>query len=144
KNDALEQAIKTDLALEPTYTVDNDANIEASGCKNPNIADGQINCESVITDKTAPVKKTGQLEVHTLAPVKAPEIEKALSTADDKRIEGVTADADFLNLTNNQRVDSTKIRVQIKAPKGASTQLLVNNQPVDSSLMGKEVAWDKE
>ena len=144
KNDALEQAIKTDLALEPTYTVDNDTNIEASGCKNPNIADGQINCESVITDNTAPVKKTGQLEVHTLAPVKAPEIEKALSTADDKRIEGVTADADFLNLTNNQRVDSTKIRVQIKAPKGASTQLLVNNQPVDASLMGKEVAWDKE
>ena len=144
KNDTLEQAIKTDLALEPTYTVDNDTNIEASGCKNPNIADGQINCESVITDKTAPVKKTGQLEVHTLAPVKALEIEKALSTADDKRIEGVTADADFLNLINNQRVDSTKIRVQIKAPKGASTQLLVNNHPVDVSLMGKEVAWDKE
>lgn len=144
KNDALEQAIKTDLALEPTYTVDNDTNIEASGCKNPNIADGQINCESVITDKTAPVKKTQQLEVHPIAPVKAPEIEKALSTADDKRIEGVTADADFLNLTNNQRVDSTKIRVQIKAPKGASTQLLVNNHPVDASLMGKEVAWDKE
>lgn len=144
KNDALEQAIKTDLALEPTYTVDNNTNIEASGCKKPNIADGQINCESVIADKTAPVKKTGQLEVHPIAPVKAPEIEKALSTADDKRIEGVTADADFLNLTNNQRVDSTKIRVQIKAPKGASTQLLVNNHPVDASLMGKEVAWDKE
>ena len=144
KNDALEQAIKTDLALEPTYTVDNDTNIEASGCKKPNIADGQINCESVIADKTAPVKKTGQLEVHPIAPVKAPDIEKALSTADDKRIEGVTADADFLNLTHNQRVDSTKIRVQIKAPKGANTELLVNNQPVDTSLMGKEVAWDKE
>ena len=144
KNDALEQAIKTDLALEPTYTIDNNTNIEASGCKNPNIADGQINCESVITDKTAPVKKTGQLEVHPIAPVKAPDIEKALSTADDKRIEGVTADADFLNLTHNQRVDSTKIRVQIKAPKGANTELLVNNQPVDTSLMGKEVAWDKE
>ena len=144
KNDALEQAIKTDLALEPTYTVDNDTNIEASGCKNPNIADGQINCESVISDNTVATKKTGQLEVHPIAPVKAPEIEKALSTADDKRIEGVTADADFLNLTNNQRVDSTKIRVQIKAPKGASTQLLVNNHPVDASLMGKEVAWDKE
>lgn len=144
KNDALEQAIKTDLALEPTYTVDNDTNIEASGCKNPNIADGQINCESVIADNTAPVKKTGQLEVHPIAPVKAPDIEKALSTADDKRIEGVTADADFLNLTHNQRVDSTKIRVQIKAPKGANTELLVNNQPVDTSLMGKEVAWDKE
>ena len=144
KNDALEQAIKTDLELEPIYTIDNTSNIEASGCKNPNKIDGQINCEAVITDNTAPVKKTGQLEVHTLAPVKAPEIEKALSTADDKRIEGVTADADFLNLSNNQRVDSTKIRVQIKAPKGASTQLLVNNHPVDASLMGKEVAWDKE
>lgn len=144
KNDALEQAIKKDLALEPTYTIDNNTNIEASGCKNPNIADGQINCESVITDKTAPIKKTGQLEVHPIAPVKAPDIEKALSTADDKRIEGVTADADFLNLTHNQRVDSTKIRVQIKAPKGANTELLVNNQPVDTSLMGKEVAWDKE
>lgn len=49
KNDALEQAIKTDLKLEPIYITDNTSNIEASGCKNPNIADGQINCESVIT-----------------------------------------------------------------------------------------------
>lgn len=96
------------------------------------------------SENTTPIKQAGQLEVHAIAPVQAPEIEKALSTADDKRIEGVTADADFLNLSDKQRVDSLKIRVQIKAPKGANTALLVNNQPVDSSLMGKEVAWDKE
>ncbi|MGL5253393.1 MAG: hypothetical protein ACRC7U_09690 [Moraxella sp.] len=144
KNDALEQAIKSDLKLEPTYTVDNNTNIEATGCKNPNQIDGQISCEAVISDNNAPIKKTSELKVQTIAPVAAPEIEKALSTADDKRIEGVTADADFLNLTDKQRVDSLKLRVQIKAPKGANTTLLVNNQPVDSSLMGKEVAWDKE
>lgn len=144
KNDALEQAIKKDLALEPTYTIDNNSNIESIGCKSPNEIDGQIHCESVISENTTPIKQAGQLEVHAITPVQAPEIEKALSTADDKRIEGVTADADFLNLSDKQRVDSLKIRVQIKAPKGANTALLVNNQPVDSSLMGKEVAWDKE
>ena len=76
KNDALEQAIKKDLALEPTYTIDNNSNIESIGCKSPNEIDGQIHCESVISENTTPIKQAGQLEVHAITPVQAPEIEK--------------------------------------------------------------------
>jgi uncharacterized repeat protein (TIGR01451 family) len=143
-NDALEQAIKSDLTLEPVNSIDSADNVEAAGCKNATKIDGQINCESVIPDHTTSQTTVAKIAVHPVAPVKTPEIEKALSTTDDKRIAGVTAEADFLNLTDQQRVDSLKIRVQIKAPKGATTQLLVNNTPVDKQLMGKEVAWDKE
>lgn len=149
KNDALEQAVKTTLEVEPSSSSYTNYEYEAEGCLKPIEADGQISCQAMIIDNQAGKRdrKTDNalaFDVNPIRPVQAPEIEKALSTADDKRIEGVTADADFLNLKDNQRVDSHKIRVQIKAPKGATTELLVNNTPVDQALMGKEVAWDKE
>ena len=146
-NNALEQAIKTELPINPiTHSTTNA--IEATGCKDAIVIDGQVSCNAVIYDNHATAKpnanNTVAMTVNTIAPVKELDMNKALSTADDKRIAGVTADADFLNLTNNQQVTTRKIRVQIKAPKGATTQLLLNQQPVDIALMGKEVAWEKE
>lgn len=148
-HNALEQAIKSNLEIEPKYVSDkfsrtNLDKIEAEGCKDPIEVDGQITCNAVMYDDRAEPIALKQLETHPVAPVKALEIEKALSTADDKRIEGVTADADFLNLTDGQQVGVNKIRVQIKAPQGATTVLYVNDKPVDENLQGKEVAWEKE
>lgn len=143
-NPALEQAIKKDLELEPYFNSNND--IEASGCKTDDVGiDGQISCNSVIYGgENTSINHNAKLQVKSIPPVKELEIEKALSTADDKRIEGVTDDADFLNLTDNQHVNAGKIRVQIKAPQGANTQLFVNDKLVDEKLIAKEVAWEKE
>ncbi len=142
-NTSLEQALKTELEFEPSYQ-ETTSEIEASGCKDDVTIDGQNNCDTVIYGGETHYKHTPKMEIKTITPVKELEIEKALSTEDDKRIEGVTRDADFLNLTDGQHVTAGKIRVQIKAPQGANTQLFVNDKLVDNGLMAKEVAWEKE
>ncbi|MFP3355131.1 hypothetical protein R0K04_27685, partial [Pseudoalteromonas sp. SIMBA_153] len=50
KNNALEQAVKTELTLEPDYNTDTTDNVDASGCNINGDLDIGNNCDSAIVN----------------------------------------------------------------------------------------------
>lgn len=141
-NTALEQAVKSTLELEPNYNKKND-DVNAEGCKDALHIDGQISCQAVkgsdVHERDLP-----KLTISPIKPKAVQEIELALSDDKGERIEGINSEAGFLNLANQERVDSHRIRVQIKAPKGADTNLYVNGRLIGRESIGKEVVWEEE
>ncbi|WP_296274007.1 hypothetical protein, partial [Psychrobacter sp. UBA6730] len=51
KNDSLEQAVKTELTLDPDYNRDYDDNVDASGCNINGDLDLGSNCDSAIVNE---------------------------------------------------------------------------------------------
>ena len=56
---------------------------------------------------------------------------------------GLTPEAGFVGLQNDQVLPSSQIRVQLKGPMGATFELSVNGQPVAASQVGKKSSLEK-
>lgn len=131
KNNALEQAIKSELTLEPDYDLNNDDNVDASGCKSNDELDRGIQCDSaIVADMVNPIDERTTLTVNTIAPPKQKELEEYLKKVADNEVA-------FINLSAGQQLNSYKQLVQVQAPLGSSFTLYANGQAVSEEKIGK-------
>ncbi|MDO5768583.1 MAG: hypothetical protein Q4P13_03695 [Psychrobacter sp.] len=131
QNDALEQAVKSELDLEPDYSISNDV-VDASGCKSNDSLDERLSCEAVIVETTGDsnAKPISNIQVNQIS--QPPEIllEDILKKVADNNVK-------FLNLVDNQRLDSLKQLIQVQAPLGTDFTLYSNGKAVSEEKIGK-------
>ncbi|GAA0797246.1 hypothetical protein GCM10009110_01410 [Psychrobacter piscatorii] len=137
KNDALEQAIKRDLTLEPDYNRDYNDNIDASGCKSNDDLDSGLNCDSAIVADTNSTTPRIKMSVSTITPPKAIELEEYLKKVPNNEVL-------FLNLQSGQQLATYKQLVQVQAPLGGRFTLYVNGKAISDSQIGKTAEQEKQ
>lgn len=138
KNNALEQAIKSKLDLEPIYDRDYDDNVDASGCKSNDALDQGIQCDSaIVNEMVSPAKERMDLKVNTITQPKEKVLEEFLK-------EVANNDVAFINLSEGQQLNSYKQMVQVQAPLGSSFTLYANGKAVSEQQIGKTAEQEKQ
>ena len=138
KNNALEQAIKSKLDLEPIYDRDYDDNVDASGCKSNDALDQGIQCDSaIVNEMVSPAKERIDLKVNTITQPKEKVLEEFLK-------EVANNDVAFINLSEGQQLNSYKQMVQVQAPLGSSFTLYANGKAVSEQQIGKTAEQEKQ
>lgn len=138
KNDSLEQAVKTELVLEPDYNRDNKDNVDASGCKSNDVLDAGIQCDSAIVNKMVkPTANRVDMAVTTIAPPVEKELEEYLKDV-------ATNDVAFINLSEGQQLTTYKQMVQVQAPLGSNFTLYANGKAVSEEQIGKTAEQKKQ
>lgn len=138
KNNALEQAIKSKLDLEPIYDRDYDDNVDASGCKSNDALDQGIQCDSAIVNEMVnPANERIDLKVNTITQPKEKVLEEFLK-------EVANNDVAFINLSEGQQLSSYKQMVQVQAPLGSSFTLYANGKAVSEQQIGKTAEQEKQ
>ncbi|WP_201611726.1 DUF11 domain-containing protein [Psychrobacter submarinus] len=138
KNNALEQAIKSKLDLEPIYDRDYDDNVDASGCKSNDALDQGIQCDSaIVNEMVSPANERIDLKVNTVVQPKEKVLEEFLK-------EVTNNDVAFINLSEGQQLSSYKQMVQVQAPLGSSFTLYANGKAVSEQQIGKTAEQEKQ
>jgi len=138
KNDRLEQAVKSELTLEPDYNRDNKDNIDASGCKSNDALDQGIQCDSaIVNEMVSPANERIDLKVNTITQPKEKVLEEFLK-------EVANNDVAFINLSEGQQLSSYKQMVQVQAPLGSSFTLYANGKAVSEQQIGKTAEQEKQ
>nr|WP_299039509.1 hypothetical protein [uncultured Psychrobacter sp.] len=138
KNNALEQAIKSKLDLEPIYDRDYDDNVDASGCKSNDALDQSIQCDSaIVNEMVSPANERIDLKVNTINQPKEKVLEEFLK-------EVANNDVAFINLSEGQQLSSYKQMVQVQAPLGSSFTLYANGKAVSEQQIGKTAEQEKQ
>ncbi len=138
KNNALEQAIKSKLDLEPIYDRDYDDNVDASGCKSNDALDQGIQCDSaIVNEMVSPANERIDLKVNTITQPKEKVLEEFLK-------EVANNDVAFINLSEGQQLSSYKQMVQVQAPLGSSFTLYANGKAVSEQQVGKTAEQEKQ
>ena len=138
KNNALEQAIKSKLDLEPIYDRDYDDNVDASGCKSNDALDQGIQCDSaIVNEMVSPANERIDLKVNTITQPKEKVLEEFLK-------EVANNDVAFINLSEGQQLSSYKQMVQVQAPLGSSFTLYANGKAVSEQQIGKTAEQEKQ
>src|SRR5699024_8701546 len=130
KNDALEQAVKSELTLEPDYDRDITDNIDASGCKSNDHLDQSMVCDSaIVTDMANDSKNRANMTTTIIAPPQEKELEEYLKDVADNNVH-------FINLSSGQQIATYKQLVQVQAPLGGQFTLYINNRAVSEEKIG--------
>lgn len=140
KNDSLEQAVKTELVLEPDYNRDSKDNVDASGCKSNDVLDTGIQCDSAIVNemvKSAANRVDMTMTVTTIAPPIEKELEEYLKEVSSN-------DVAFINLSEGQQLSTYKQMVQVQAPLGSNFALYANGKAVSAEQIGKTAEQEKQ
>ena len=138
KNDTLEQAVKTELTLDPDYNRDYNNNVEASGCNINGDLDLGNNCDSAIVNELVnPAASRVDMAVTTVAPP----VEKVL---EEYLKEVATNDVAFINLNEGQQLSTYKQMVQVQAPLGSNFTLYANGKAVSATQIGKTAEQEKQ
>lgn len=138
KNDTLEQAVKTELTLEPDYNQNHDDNVEASGCHINGELDLGNNCDSAIVNEMVnPLANRVDMAVTTVAPPVEKELEEYLK-------EVANNDVAFINLKDGQQLSTYKQIVQVQAPLGSLFTLYANGKAVSEQQIGKTAEQAKQ
>ncbi|WP_367106089.1 hypothetical protein [uncultured Psychrobacter sp.] len=138
KNNALEQAVKSELTLEPNYDHNNVDNIDASGCKSNDELDRGIQCDSaIVADMSGTEGKHIDLTINTIAPPKEKELEEYLKEVANNEVA-------FINLSTGQQLNSYKQLVQVQAPLGTSFTLYANGRAVSEQQIGKTAEQEQQ
>lgn len=138
KNDALEQAVKTELTLEPDYNRNYNDNIKASGCTINGDLDSSNNCDSaIINEMVNPAANRVDMAITTIAPPVEQELEEYLK-------EVANNDVTFINLKNGQQLSTYKQMVQVQAPLGSLFTLYANGKAVSEEQIGKTAEQAKQ
>lgn len=138
KNDTLEQAVKTELTLDPDYNRDYDDNVEASGCNVNGDLDLGNNCDSaIINEMVNPAANRIDMAVTTVAPPVEKELEEYLK-------EVANNDVAFINLSEGQQLSTYKQMVQVQAPLGSIFTLYANGKAVSEQQIGKTAEQEKQ
>ncbi|MGP5549477.1 hypothetical protein ACTXNE_02160 [Psychrobacter namhaensis] len=138
KNDTLEQAVKTELTLDPDYDRDNTDNVDASGCNINADLDLGNNCDSaIINEMTDPTANRVNMSTTTVAPPVEKELEEYLK-------EVASNDVAFINLGEGQQLSMYKQLVQVQAPLGSLFTLYANGKAVSEQQIGKTAEQEKQ
>jgi len=138
KNNALEQAVKTELTLDPDYDRAYEDNVEASGCNINGELDLGSNCDSaIVNDMTTPAANRIDMAVTTVAPPVEQELEEYLK-------EVATNNVAFINLNEGQQLSTYKQMVQVQAPLGSLFTLYANGKAVSEQQIGKTAEQEKQ
>ena len=138
KNDSLEQAVKTELTLDPDYNRDYDDNVDASGCNINGDLDLGSNCDSAIVNEMInPAANRVDMTVTTVAPPVEKELEEYLK-------EVANNDVAFINLNEGQQLSTYKQMVQVQAPLGSIFTLYANGKAVSEQQIGKTAEQEKQ
>lgn len=138
KNDRLEQAVKSELTLEPDYNRDNKDNIDASGCKSNDVLDAGIQCDSAIVNEMVnPSANRIDMAITKVAPPVEKELEEYLK-------EVASNDVSFINLSEGQQLSTYKQMVQVQAPLGSNFTLYANGKAVSAEQIGKTAEQEKQ
>ncbi|ALF60531.1 SdrD B-like domain-containing protein [Psychrobacter urativorans] len=138
KNDTLEQAVKSELILEPDYNGNRNDNIDASGCKSNDHLDQGITCDSaIVADMANANSRRADMSVALIAPPKAEKLEEYLK-------EIVNNNVHFINLSTGQQLASYKQLVQVQAPLGSEFTLYANGKMVSEQQIGKTAEQEKQ
>ncbi|MGR3899359.1 DUF11 domain-containing protein [Psychrobacter sp. 1176_08] len=138
KNDALEQAVKTELTLDPDYNRSYKDNIQASGCNINGELDLGSNCDSaIVNDMVHPVASRVDMAVTTIAPPAEKELEEYLKEVANNEV-------GFINLNEGQQLSTYKQMVQVQAPLGSLFTLYANGKAVSEQQIGKTAEQKKQ
>ncbi|MBK3394725.1 DUF11 domain-containing protein [Psychrobacter sp. M9-54-1] len=139
KNDALEQAVKTELVLEPDYNRDTKDNVDASGCKSNDVLEGGIQqCDSVIVNEMVkPAASRVDMAIAKVAPPVEKELEEYLKDVSSN-------DVAFINLSEGQQLSTYKQMVQVQAPLSSNFTLYANGKAVSAEQIGKTAEQEKQ
>ena len=138
KNDRLDQAVKSELTLEPDYNRDNKDNIDASGCKSNDVLDAGIQCDSAIVNEMVnPSANRVDMAVTTVAPPVEKELEEYLKEVANNNV-------NFINLSAGQQLSTYKQMVQVQAPLGSIFTLYANGKAVPQEQIGKTAEQEKQ
>lgn len=131
KNDALEQAVKSELALEPDYYRDIKDNVDASGCKSNDHLDQSMVCDSAIVANMAySIADSADMTATIITPPKEKELEEYLKDVADNNVH-------FINLSSGQQIASYKQLVQVQAPLSGQFTLYINDNAISEEKIGK-------
>ena len=138
KNDVLEQAVKSELEIDPDYNRDYKDNVDASGCKSNDFLDQGIQCDSaIVTEMVDPAANRIDMTINTIAQPTEKVLEEYLK-------EVVNNEVNFINLTSGQQLSSHKQMVQVQAPLGSLFTLYANGKTVSSEQIGKTAEQQKQ
>lgn len=138
KNDSLEQAVKSELTLDPDYNRDYKDNVDATGCKSNDILDQGIQCDSaIVADMVNPSAARVDMSITTVAPPVEKELEEYLK-------EVANNDVAFINLSADQQLNTYKQMVQVQAPLGSNFTLYANDKAVSEEQIGKTAKQQKQ
>ena len=138
KNDRLEQAVKSELILDPDYNRDNKDNINASGCKSNDVLDAGIQCDSAIVNEMVnPSANRVEMAITKIAPPVEKELEEYLK-------EVATNNVSFINLDEGQQLSTYKQMVQVQAPLGSVFTLYANGKAISREQIGKTAEQQKQ
>ena len=131
KNNTLEQAVKSELTLEPDYNRDIKDNVDASGCKSNDYLDQSMVCDSAIVANMAHSNaNSANMTTTIINPPQEKELEEYLKDVTDNNVR-------FINLNMGQQIASYKQLVQVQAPLGGQFTLYINDRPVSEEKIGK-------
>lgn len=138
KNDRLEQAVKSELILDPDYNRDNKDNINASGCKSNDVLDAGIQCDSAIVNEMVnPSANRVEMAITKIAPPVEKELEEYLKEVANNNVA-------FINLDEGQQLTTYKQMVQVQAPLGSIFTLYANGKAVSEQQIGKTAEQEKQ
>lgn len=138
KNDALEQAVKTELTLDPDYNRNYEDNVQASGCSINGELDLGINCDSAIVNEMInPAASRVNMVTTSVAPPVEKELEEYLKEVANNEV-------GFINLTEGQQLSTYKQMVQVQAPLGSLFTLYANGKAVSEQQIGKTAQQEKQ
>ncbi|PKG36361.1 MULTISPECIES: SdrD B-like domain-containing protein [Psychrobacter] len=137
KNDTLEQAVKTELTLEPDYNRDYNDNVDASGCNINGDLDLGSNCDSAIVNEMVNPSTNINMEVTTIAPPVEKVLEEYLKEVANNNVT-------FINMSAGQQLNSYKQMVQVQAPLGSNFTLYANGTAVSEDKIGKTAEQEKQ
>ena len=138
KNDRLEQAVKSELTLDPDYNRDDKDNVDASGCKSNDSLDIGIQCDSAIVNEMVnPAANRIDMAVTTVTPPVEKELEEYLKEVANNNVA-------FINLDEGQQLTTYKQMVQVQAPLGSIFTLYANGKAVSEQQIGKTAEQEKQ
>ncbi|WP_201534188.1 SdrD B-like domain-containing protein [Psychrobacter immobilis] len=138
KNDTLEQAVKTELTLEPDYNKNSDDNVDANGCNINGDLDFGNNCDSaIVNEMVSPAANRLDMAVTTIAPPVEKELEEYLKEVANNEVA-------FINLNEGQQLSTYKQMVQVQAPLGSVFTLYANGKAVSEQQIGKTAEQKKQ
>lgn len=138
-NNALEQAVKSQLELQPNYQTSTSNLVDDTGCKTNAVLDQAGSCDNAIVDKIDHLNSDAapRMSVNLVTPPKEQPLEEYLKDVPNN-------DVQFINLNDGQRLGSLKQMVQVQAPLGSELTLYVGDSKVPSEQIGKTATQQKQ
>lgn len=128
QNADLERVLRSELAIEPNYTLGEVRSLPASGCITANGA--SADCNLKVPTNHAALVYTPPIKLNTVVAPKLLDLEQEMQRSDNNTLT-------VLNLQDGQVLPYPQTNVQIKAVAGTRIEVLINGEDAGESRIGK-------